>query len=83
MDGNLAYLHSALSGNRFGGTLRFVFPLSNRVAFTVEGGMNETLVGPGNTGRAVVGLMLSNMLRPKEFQAANHALPMDPAAYPV
>ncbi len=78
LDGNLAYLHSALSGNRVGGTLRFVFPLSNRVAFTVEGGMNETLVGPGNSGRAVVGLMLSNMLRPKEFQAANHALPMDP-----
>jgi hypothetical protein len=78
LDGNLAYLHSPLSGNRVGGTLRFVFPLSNRVAFTVEGGMNETLIGPGNSGRAVVGLMLSNMLRPKEFQAANHALPMDP-----
>ncbi len=78
LDGNFAYLHGAVAGNRVGGTLRFVFPISNRVAFTVEGGLNETLVGSGNSGRAVVGLMLSNMLRPKEFQAANHALPMDP-----
>ncbi len=50
LDGNLAYLHSALAGNRVGGTLRFVFPLSNHVAFTVEGGINETLVGSGKPG---------------------------------
>ncbi len=78
IDGNIGYLHGVLAGNRVGGTARFVFPINNHVAFTVEGGLNETLIGSGNTGRAVVGLMLSNMLRPKEFQAANHALPMDP-----
>jgi hypothetical protein len=77
LEGNIAYLHAPQEGNRFGGTARFIFPLNNKLAVTVEGGMNETLVGPGNSGRAVVGLQFSNMLRPKEFLAVNHALPVD------
>ena len=75
LEGNLGYLHGVLAGNRFGGTLKFVLPLNNRVAFTLEGGMNETLLEPHNSGRAVVGLQFGNMLRPKELFAADHAVP--------
>jgi hypothetical protein len=77
LEGNAGYLHSEVNGNRFGGTARFVFPLNAHVAFTVEGGINETLLEPKNSGRAVVGVELGNMLRPKELLAADHAVPAD------
>jgi len=76
-EGNIAYLHSATYGDRAGGTLRLVFPLNQKIALTVEGGVNETLVGPGNNGRAVVGVQFGNMMRPKEFLAATHPVPAD------
>jgi hypothetical protein len=78
VEGNAGYLHSKANGEKFGGTARFVFPLNSKIAFTVEGGINETLVSTGNSGRAVVGVQFGNMLRPKEFQAAKHPVPGDP-----
>ena len=78
IEGNAGYLHTVAHGNRFGGTARFVFPLNDKIAFTVEGGMNETLISSGNSGRAVVGVQFGNMLRPKEFLAADHPVPVDP-----
>ena len=77
LEGNAGFLHSESNGNRFGGTLRFVFPVNSKLAFTIEGGLNETLLEPHNSGRAVVGLELGNMLRPKELLAADHAVPAD------
>ncbi|HEY6343162.1 MAG TPA: OmpA family protein [Bryobacteraceae bacterium] len=80
LEANVGWLRTPKpnSSNRFGGTARFVFPLNSKLAFTVEGDINPTLLGPQNDGRAVVGLQLGNMLRPKEFQAANHPVPVDP-----
>jgi len=77
LEGNAGYLHSQVNGNRFGGTARFVFPLNSHVAFTLEGGINETLLEPHNSGRVVAGVELGNMLRPKELLAADHAVPAD------
>lgn len=77
LEGNAAYLHSLVDGNRFGGTARFVYPLNSHVAFTLEGGINETLLEPHNSGRVVAGVELGNMLRPKELLAADHAVPAD------
>jgi hypothetical protein len=77
LEGNAAYLHSEIYGNRFGGTARFVFPVNEHVAFTIEGGINETLLEPHNSGRVVAGVELGNMLRPKDFLAADHAVPAD------
>jgi len=76
-EGNIGYLQSRVNGDRMGGTVRLVFPLNNKVAFTLEGGVNETMLKAGNDGRVAVGVQFSNMLRPKEFLAANHAIPMD------
>ncbi|HEX5445920.1 MAG TPA: hypothetical protein VFW87_18980, partial [Pirellulales bacterium] len=78
LEGNLGYLHGIANGNRFGGTLRFVFPLNSKISFTAEGGMNETLLGPSNSGRAVFGLEFGNMLRPKQFLGASNPVPVDP-----
>lgn len=78
-EGNIGYLRSSASSNRVGGSLKFVLPMSDKFAFTVEGGVNETLLPfrGGQQGRAAVGVQLGNFLRPKQFLAAGHAIPME------
>ena len=76
LEGNLGYLRSTTAGDRVGGTLRLIFPVSNKIALTVEGGMNETLLGAGNNGRAVVGVEFGNRLRPTDFLASKHPIPV-------
>jgi hypothetical protein len=77
LEGNVGYLKSFGSGDRMGGTLRFVFPLNSKIALTAEGGINETMLSRDNTGRAVFGVQFGNFLRPKEFQGSNRAIPAD------
>jgi len=77
LEANLGYLKSFTYGDRAGGTLRFVFPLNNRIAFTVEGDLNPTMVGPSNDGRAVVGVIFGNALRPREFAGSSTPVPVD------
>ena len=75
-EGNLGYLRSTTAGDRVGGTLRLIFPVSNKIAFTVEGGMNETLLGRGNNGRVVAGVQFGNTLRPTDYLESNHPVPV-------
>lgn len=77
VEGNIGYLKSVAFGDRLGGTLRFIFPLNSKIALTAEGGVNETMLSAGNDGRAVFGVQFGNMIRPKEYLAADHALPME------
>lgn len=76
-EGNVGYLKSVAYGDRIGGTLRLIFPLNSKIALTAEGGVNETMLSAGNDGRAVFGVQFGNMIRPKEYLAADHALPME------
>ena len=76
-EGNIGYLKSVAYGDRVGGTVRLIFPLNSKIAFTAEGGVNETMLTNGNTGRAVFGVQFGNMIRPKEYLAAEHAIPME------
>jgi len=75
LEANAGYLKSRLYGDRFGGTVRFIFPLNDKIAFTAEGGINETFIGAGNNGRAVFGVQFGNFMRPKEYLDAGHAVP--------
>ena len=75
-EGNLGYLRSTTAGDRMGGTLRLIFPVSNKIAFTLEGGMNETLLGPGNNGRVVAGLQFGSPTRPKDYLDSPHPVPV-------
>ena len=81
LEGNLGYLKSRANADRMGGTARFVFPFSDRLAFTLEGGMNETLLSQSNTGRVVAGLQFGNFMRPKDYlegyNGVQHAVPVD------
>ena len=76
-EANIGYLKSFGYGDRVGGTVRLIFPLNSRLAVTVEGGLNETILSRDNNGRAVIGLQFGNMLRPKDFLDANHPVPVD------
>jgi hypothetical protein len=77
LEGNVGYLRSYVYGDRAGATLRFVFPLNDKIAFTVEGDLNPTMLTAGNDGRGVVGVQFGNVIRPKEMLASNHPIPMD------
>ncbi len=77
LEANLGYLRSVGNADRPGGTVRFVFPIRERLAFTVEGGMNETLLGAGNDGRAVFGFQWGNFTRPKDYRGSDHPAPAD------
>ncbi|HVO96581.1 MAG TPA: OmpA family protein [Bryobacteraceae bacterium] len=77
LEGNIGYLRSTANADRPGGTLRFVFPLNDKFALTVEGGVNESLLGAGNLGRAEVGFQMGNLMRPKEMLASGIPVPVD------
>jgi hypothetical protein len=77
-EGNLGYLkrHGAES-DRPGGMVRLVQPLSNHLAFTIEGGLNETLVSANDSGRIVLGLQFGHWVQPKEYLQVKHPVPVD------
>ncbi len=77
IEGNLGALFRRGGSNRPGGMVRFVQPINPTWAFTVEAGLNETLIGNDHSGRIVVGIQLGNWMRPKEFTAVTHPVPVD------
>ncbi len=77
MEANLGYLKARGGDDKPGGTIRFVHPISDRWAFTLEGGFNETLIGRDHSGRVVAGIQYGNLLRPKEFVDLKHPVPVD------
>lgn len=59
VEGNIAYLKTHDNDNRPGGLIRFVQPLVHTpIAFTVETGWNETLVGAQRSGRVAFGVAM-------------------------
>lgn len=77
LEANLGYLKSRGYADRPGGTARLVFPLSERFAFTLEGGVNETLLAQNNYGRVAAGFAFGNFMRPKDYAGVDHAVPAD------
>jgi OmpA family/K319L-like, PKD domain len=75
LEADLGYLKSRAHADRPGGTIRFVFPISRRFAFTLEGGMNETLLDANNWGRAAVGFQMGNFMRPRDYQSSHEPVP--------
>jgi hypothetical protein len=78
LEGNLAYLQLRETHNaRPGANLKLVQPLSEHVAFTLEGAYNESLLAPAGSGKIAVGLQVGNFIRPKEFGGITTPVPMD------
>jgi len=57
--------------------IRLVQPIKPQIAFTLEAGLNESLVTSVNSGRVVFGVQFGNWLRPKEFHDVTHPVPVD------
>lgn len=77
LEGNLGWLN-VRGGSKPGGTLRLIQPISERVAFTLEGGWNETMVAQGKTyGRLVAGLQFGNYMQPREYLGFDKPIPVD------
>jgi hypothetical protein len=77
LEANIGYLRSFGHADRPGGTVRLIFPIGSKLAFTAEGGVNETLLGPGNDGRAVFGVQWGNFIRPKDYLGQKNPVPVD------
>jgi hypothetical protein len=67
-EGNAGALFRKGGSNRFGGMVRYVHPLTQGIALTLEGGMNETLVSDNNYGRFGVGLQFGGWLSPDKYK---------------
>jgi hypothetical protein len=78
LQGNVGYLRRRIEGHGTpGGTLKLVQPITDRLAFTLEGDYNQTLVTPHNSGDVLFGLELGNFIRPKEYRKVASPVPMD------
>ena len=76
-EGNVGLQYRRLDGNTAGGRLRYVHPLSDHLAFTVAGGLNETLISTGNMGSFTVGLEFGQWLTPKNYAETRGPVPVD------
>jgi hypothetical protein len=78
VEGNIGYLRVNGPGNdKPGGALKLVQPLNDKVSFTAEVGLNETLVSTANMGRVVFGLEFGNYIRAKDYGTTTSPVPMD------
>ena len=67
-EGNVGALFRAGGDNRPGGTIRYIHPINEKVAFTVEAGLNQTLISSVNDGRVVVGIEIGKWLSPNNYE---------------
>ena len=67
-EGNFGAMFRSGGSNRPGGTLRYIHPVSDRIALTFEAGLNQTLVSSNDTGRLVVGVEFGKWLSPQRYE---------------
>ena len=78
LEGNIGYLRINGPGNdKPGASLKLVQPLNDKLAFTVEGDLNETYVQTANAGRVMFGLEFGNYIRAKDYGTTTNPVPMD------
>jgi hypothetical protein len=77
IEGNIGFSRLRNNDTVTGGLGRVVLPLNDRFAFTVEGGVNETLVSRAfNSSRIAFGFQMGSFLRPTLYKS-NGVAPMD------
>ena len=77
IEGNLGFLRAYGNGNKPGGMIRYVHPVNRMLALSVEGGLNETLIGKNNSGSVRFGVLFGNWLRPRDYNTVETPVPMD------
>ena len=76
-EGHLGAQFRKIDANKPGGRIRYIHPITDRVAFTVAGGVNETLISSRNTGSFTVGLEFGKWLSPKDYGDTEGPVPVD------
>ncbi len=76
-EGNLGAQFGEFAGRKAGGRIRYIHPITNHIAFTVAGGLNETLVSSSNTGSFTLGLEFGQWLNPRDYGEAAGPVPVD------
>jgi OmpA family len=74
---NAGYVRMRDQADMPGAMIKLVQPLSQKVSFTTEVGLNETYVSTSDKGRIVFGLEFGNYIRPKEYTTVTTPVPMD------
>ena len=76
-EGNIGAQFRKFDDNKAGGRIRYIHPITDRLAFTVAGGLNETLISTNNTGSVTVGLEFGKWLSPKGYGETEGPVPVD------
>ncbi|MBA3974084.1 MAG: hypothetical protein C0504_07700 [Candidatus Solibacter sp.] len=78
LEGNLGMLNMYGGNNKPGGTVRLIQPINNRVAVSIEGGWNETLVAVNRTyGRITGGVLFGDYTGAKDMFASDKPVAVD------
>src|SRR5262249_10196272 len=57
--------------------IQLVQPITEHLAFTVGGGLNESLLASTNTGQIKFGFQVGNYIHPKDYGKSKSPVPMD------
>jgi hypothetical protein len=66
-EGNLGAQFREIESTKAGGTIRYIHPLTDRLALTAEAGMNESFISSENPGRVALGLQFGHWMNPKTY----------------
>ena len=76
-EGNIGAQFRKFERSKAGGRLRYIHPVTDHLAFTVAGGLNETFISTNNTGNFTVGLEFGKWLSPKDYAKNKGPVPVD------
>ena len=63
--------------NAVGGSIRYVHPITDRIALTLAGGLNDTLISSSNRGSFTIGLEFGKWLNPKNYTSTKGPVPVN------
>ena len=66
-EGNLGAQFREVESTKAGGTIRYIHPLTDRLALTAEAGVNESYISADNPGRVALGLQFGHWMNPKNY----------------
>ena len=75
-EGNFATQFRRFDSNTVGGSLRYVHPITDHIAITLAGGLNETLISSSNKGSFTIGLEFGKWLNPKNYARTEGPVPV-------
>jgi len=75
-EGSFGAQFRQFDSNTFGGGIRYIHPITDQIALTLGGGLNETLISGSNTGSFTVGLEFGKWLNPKNYARTAGPVPV-------